>query len=162
MSERLAARIQISPQLLSVCSPAPDSTYTLAESLIDLYQWTLCAKAKARWLPAWLWVCWEAWLSWQKLASVCITVQFKFPSVTWDGSCYAFLSRISYMREMRGTWGKAHTEGKQFGVSHTCEAAVFDEVLVFGLAFIYSLVCVIDSVFDQHSESSKFVSMNST
>lgn len=139
---RLSLRRQIRPQLLAGYSPAPDSTYTLAESLIDLYHWTLRAEAKA---PLTARVCAERCGCHD--GSWCLSVlQFNsnFPLRHETRSCQAFFSRISYTREMRGTWAKARTEWKQFGGRSQCEAAVFDQALCW---FYVLLSFIVHSVF---------------
>lgn len=67
---------QIGPLLLLGCHPAPDW-------VINRFILLNPALQGHGLLTDGLRVCWAAW---RKLASACITVKFKFPSVAWDSS----------------------------------------------------------------------------
>lgn len=80
------------------CSPAPDSTYTLAESLSRFILLNPSLHGQGL-LTDGLRVCWEAW---KKLASACITVKFKMSMRRLN---HALLRWISYKVNV-GRWGR--------------------------------------------------------
>lgn len=88
------------PAALLGCSPAPNSTYTLAESLNRFILLNPSLHDQGL-LTDGLRVCWEAW---EKLPSACITVKFKISVCRMRQLNHALLRWISYKVNV-GRWG---------------------------------------------------------